>query len=87
MPRFVRNFWIELEIDGRRSRVACGPRRADGGFRARIFIRREGRVAAGMAVEGRRSGGKCELVAWALNGGQRVWTDSGECLIIETDAD
>ena len=39
MPRNVRNFWIELSVDGRDSRVETGPVRKDGGFDMTIRIR------------------------------------------------
>lgn len=46
MPRNVRNFWVELEVDGRKQRaMATGPRNADGGFSLRIYQRDNGQVA------------------------------------------
>jgi hypothetical protein len=45
MPRCIRNFWIELNVDGKRTPVATGPRRADGGFALRIFMRENGSVS------------------------------------------
>ena len=44
MPRNVRNFWIELEVDGRRTKVACGPAARDGGFTLTISMRNRGNV-------------------------------------------
>lgn len=44
MPRNVRNFWLELEVDGRKAKVATGPRRSDGGFRLTILIRKDGNI-------------------------------------------
>lgn len=33
MPRFVRPFWLELSVDGRKTKICTGPRRSDGGFK------------------------------------------------------
>jgi len=57
MPRNVRNFWIEAEVDGRKTPVKFGPRGEDGGFSLTIYIRNRGeieRVAeiTGTLVEG-----------------------------------
>ena len=45
MPRNVRNFWIELEVDGKKHKVATGPRRSDGGFTMTIKVRENGEVS------------------------------------------
>lgn len=45
MPRNVRNFWLELEIDGRPTKIAAGPRASDGGFTLHIGIREDGGIA------------------------------------------
>lgn len=44
MARNVRNFWIELEIDGRVTKVATGPRRKDGGFLLKVHMRDKGEI-------------------------------------------
>lgn len=44
MPRNVRNYWLELEIDGRKTRVETGPRAKDGGFSLNIYMRNKGNV-------------------------------------------
>jgi hypothetical protein len=44
MPRNVRNFWIELQVDGRKETIATGPRSADGGFYLRVHVRSNGAV-------------------------------------------
>jgi hypothetical protein len=46
MPRNVRNFWIELEVDGKKQKIATGPRSAGGGFDMSIKVRSEGQIAA-----------------------------------------
>lgn len=45
MPRNVRNFWIELEIDGRKTKVATGPRSRDGGFNLKVLMREKGQIS------------------------------------------
>lgn len=37
--RNVRNFWIEVEVDGRKEKIETGPRNADGGFMITIGMR------------------------------------------------
>lgn len=54
MPRSVRNFWIELNVDGRTSRVETGPVSKDGGFSLSILVRNEGSILEKhMEVQGR----------------------------------
>jgi hypothetical protein len=45
VPRNVRNFWLNADIDGRRSRFASGPRGRDGGFRLDIYHREQGCIS------------------------------------------
>lgn len=52
MPRNVRNFWIEVEVDGKRTRIATGPRAADGGFSMTISQRRKGNVMKAAVITG-----------------------------------
>jgi hypothetical protein len=42
MPRNVRNFWAEMNVDGRESELASGPRNKDGGMSIRIYQRNQG---------------------------------------------
>lgn len=65
MPRNVRNFWIELDVDGSKSQVATGPRSADGGFTPTILQRSEGDIIRALDVRGfvRSSDGKLILEA------------------------
>lgn len=44
-PRNVRNFFLSLSVDGRKSTVETGPVRADGGFTPAIRIRKDGRIS------------------------------------------
>lgn len=52
MPRNVRNFWIEARIDGKKTPIATGPRRKDGGFSMTIYMRNEGGVETAVRVYG-----------------------------------
>jgi len=45
LPRNVRNFWATIDVDGRSSRVAVGPRSKTGGFSLNIKMRDEGSVS------------------------------------------
>jgi hypothetical protein len=63
MPRNVRNFWIELDVDGRKERVETGPVRADGGFQMTIRIRDEGSISdTVLLVEGNVNTNTGEIV-------------------------
>ena len=53
MPRNVRNFWIEVEVDGSKTAIATGPRRADGGFDIRIQMRDQGGIICPVSIHGR----------------------------------
>ena len=53
MPRNVRNFWIELQVDGRRSMVKTGPVAKGGEFRIDLYIRDGGAVKDAGAIHGR----------------------------------
>lgn len=41
----VRNFWVDLDVDGRKSRVGTGPRNREGGMRATIYQREDGEIS------------------------------------------
>jgi hypothetical protein len=51
-PRNVRNFWLELEVDGKKTRVATGPRGKTGGFKLTIYIRDDGSVGGPVRIYG-----------------------------------
>ena len=54
MPRNVRNFWIDLNVDGRKSTVSTGPVSKDGGFSMTIKIRNNGSISPfKLTLEGR----------------------------------
>ena len=70
MPRNVRNFWIETDIDGANT-MSGGPRSKDGGFSANIFIRSNGGVMKAVNISGHADG---EHLLLAINSvdGQRI---------------
>lgn len=53
MPRIVRNFWADLDVDGRDSRIGTGPRSACGGLDLRLKQRDEGCVADILEISSR----------------------------------
>lgn len=63
MPRCVRNFWLEGNIDGYKSKIVGGAKRSDGGFRLDIYQRSDNTVTCPLEIRGRAlSGGELELI-------------------------
>lgn len=60
-PRMVRNFWIEIDIDGRKTKIAAGPRDPRGGFTMRIFQRDHGKVRTAYTLDGTENDGSLVL--------------------------
>ena len=52
MARNVRNFWIEIKVDGKTAKIATGPPAKDGGFSLRIKQRSNGAIMNVLTVEG-----------------------------------
>lgn len=48
----LRNFWIELDVDGRKTPIATGPSRKDGGFSLDVHMRYHGDSLHVLTVEG-----------------------------------
>jgi len=71
MPRNVRNFWIDADIDGRRSSLTGGPVAKDGGFTMRIRQRDDGTVSEPVRVWGETyKDGTVALVIYDENGSE-----------------
>lgn len=51
MPQNVRNAWIQVRVDGRKSEIATGPRARNGGMIARFYVRHNGSVTPSVTVE------------------------------------
>jgi hypothetical protein len=65
MPRNVRNFWIDLDVDGKKEKVATGPKSKDGGFDMALYWRSHGAVHQALRLVGRADGnGKLHLKIW-----------------------
>jgi hypothetical protein len=48
----VRNFWVELEVDGKQNDVASGPRNSNGGIVVRIKQRNYGAIETAAVIRG-----------------------------------
>lgn len=68
MPRNVRNFWLTFEVDGKKTTVASGPVRKDGGFSLRVQIRDSGAVTTAGYLIGKASEGGVLTVDWFCDG-------------------
>lgn len=53
MPRNVRNFWIELAVDGKRTHIATGPVSKTGGFTLAVKQRHDGGIVKAVEMCGR----------------------------------
>ena len=53
MVRAVRNWWIEANIDGRKTKIAAGPINRFGGFELRIYQRDDGEITNPVTIRGR----------------------------------
>jgi hypothetical protein len=45
MPRNVRNFWVEVSVDGKQEKVATGPRNKEGGIYITVLMRENGDIS------------------------------------------
>lgn len=52
-PRSIRNFWVKLDVDGKETSVATGPRSKDGGFNLRVYQRTNGGITEALTLAGR----------------------------------
>lgn len=57
MPQNVRNFWLEIDVDGRSTPIATGPQSKGGGFSLVIRQRENGGIITSARVSGRESQG------------------------------
>ena len=48
----MRNFWIEVEIDGRKTMLKGGPRNKDGGFDLKLYQRQDGHSVCVLELRG-----------------------------------
>ena len=52
MPRNVRNFWIDANIDGRQETLSGGPQGKDGGFTLTVKMRDNGDITQPIEIAG-----------------------------------
>ena len=57
----MRNFWIEGQIDGRKSRITGGPQSSGGGFDLTVYQRDDGESKVGARITGRVVNGELIL--------------------------
>lgn len=67
MPRHVRNFWIDLDVDGR-TPIGTGPKGKDDGFCMNVFIRDNGSVKKAVAINGRAINNSLEISIHTADG-------------------
>jgi len=54
VPKSVRNFWVETEVDGLARTMASGPRNKKGGFTTKVLVREEGSISDSyLMIEGK----------------------------------
>lgn len=61
----VRNFWIEVDIDGRKTPLCGGPRRKDGGMDVSLYQRDEGNVELALHIRCFERNGKLTIVVYS----------------------
>lgn len=65
MPRNTRNFWLNINVDGRKAKVGTGPRSRSGGFRCQVLQRADGAIHHDdVTIEGINRDGLLELKIW-----------------------
>jgi hypothetical protein len=60
----MRNFWIEADVDGRKTRLMGGPRSKDGGFKLTVYMRDDGDSVIAAHVRGTEVDGRLFLSAY-----------------------
>lgn len=48
----IRNFWIEVEIDGKKEFLKGGPKSEDGGFSLSLSQRKDGKIRRVIKIQG-----------------------------------
>ena len=54
----VRNFWIDVDVDGRETMLSGGPRAKDGGMSVILKQRDEGSITTALRISCRQCNGK-----------------------------
>lgn len=66
----VRNFWIDAEIDGRKTELCGGPRAKDGGMEITVYQRNKGQIEKGVRICSNKIGN--DLVTVVFCNGAKV---------------
>ncbi len=74
----VRNFYVEADIDGRKTMLGGGPRAENGGMDVTIYQRNEGRIMTAIRISCRRN-------SWDGALRTRVEIDGERVALIETE--
>ena len=64
----TRNFWINAEIDGRKTPLAGVPRSKDGGMDVLLTVREDGGISDGVRITCRSDGEKNTIRVWGPDG-------------------
>lgn len=65
----VRNFWVEVVIDGRKTVLSGGPRSKTGGMNIRIYQRDKGTITQPIYIDCRESHGQLSTYIRTLQNG------------------
>lgn len=69
MPRQVRNFWIDAEIDGQKTTLSGGPKGRTGGIEVLIKMRDQGRIDCPIRIVGHaHEDGRLDLFVYGPEG-------------------
>lgn len=61
MPRNVRNFWVKVSVDDRKTPMEGGPKSKGGGFSCVVYQRSDGSVSEVCRMEGTALGKELHL--------------------------
>ena len=57
----VRNWWVKVSVDGKKTPIGFGPRAKDGGFSIRIFQREKGGIGSPLFIRAVAVGNRLTL--------------------------
>lgn len=64
----TRNFWIEAEVEGRKTSLAGGPRSKDGGMDILLTVREDGGISDAVRIVCRSNGEKNTIMVCGPDG-------------------
>lgn len=83
----IRNFYLDFDIDGRKTRLTGGPRGIDGTFDGKVYLREEGGITTPAAISGRTRltpAGEIELILEIEAEGFQVETHGTRTILTRT---